>query len=89
LRYRSYKLVGEGEECNLIVQVARMVLNARGWKRAWNEKTTLNGIDNVKCHWLLHIVSIPNGHMLINGEHDWHIPFGGSTSLYATKLDLV
>jgi hypothetical protein len=42
-------------------------------------KTTLNGIDNIKCHGLFHIVSIPNGHIL----------FGGSTSLYAIELDLV
>jgi hypothetical protein len=29
-RYRSSKLVVEGGECNLIVQVAKMVLDARG-----------------------------------------------------------
>jgi hypothetical protein len=68
LKYRSCKLVIEGEECNLIVQVTRMVLDTRGWERAWKEKTTLNGIDNIKCHWLLHIVSIHNGHMLLNDE---------------------
>jgi hypothetical protein len=31
-------------------------------------KKTLNGIDNVKCHRLFHIVSIPNGHMPLGGE---------------------
>jgi hypothetical protein len=31
-------------------------------------KKTLNGIDNVKCHWLPHIVSIPNGRMPFSGE---------------------
>jgi hypothetical protein len=36
-------------------------------------------IDNVRCHGLCHIVSIPNG----------HIPLGGSIGLYATKLDLI
>jgi hypothetical protein len=44
------------------------------------------------CHGLPHIVSIPNGHMLLGGEHkclDWHIPLGGSTCLYAIKFDLV
>jgi hypothetical protein len=30
LKYRSCKLVIEGEECNLIVQVTRMVLDTRG-----------------------------------------------------------
>jgi hypothetical protein len=33
------------------------------------KKTTLNGINNVKCHWLLHVVLIPNGHMHLSGEH--------------------
>jgi len=31
-------------------------------------KKTLNGLDNVKCHGLLHIVLILNGHMLLGGE---------------------
>ncbi len=44
-----------------------------------NKKTTLNGIDNVRCHGLPHIFSI----------HNEHIPLDGSTSLYAIKLDLI
>jgi len=27
-----------------------------------------SGVDNVKCHGLPHIVSIPNGHMPLGGE---------------------
>jgi hypothetical protein len=34
--YRSRKLVVEEGKCNLIVQVARMVLDVRGWE--WNNK---------------------------------------------------
>jgi hypothetical protein len=32
------------------------------------KKASLNGINNVKCHRLSHIVLIPNGHMLLGGE---------------------
>jgi hypothetical protein len=56
-----------------------MILDARGWKSEWKLKIILNGINNVKCHGLLHIVSIPNG----------HIPLGGSIGLYAFELDLI
>jgi hypothetical protein len=33
-----------------------------------NKKTILNGINVVKCHGLLHIVLIPNGHMPLGDE---------------------
>jgi hypothetical protein len=36
-------------------------------------------MDNVKCHGLPHIVSIPNGHM----------PLGGLIGLYAIQLDFI
>jgi hypothetical protein len=35
LLYRSSKLVVEEEKCKLIIQVTRMVLDARGWKSEW------------------------------------------------------
>ncbi len=46
------------------IQVARIVLDARGWENMnLKKKKTLNGINDVKCHRLFHIVSITNGHM--------------------------
>jgi hypothetical protein len=66
--YRSSKLVLEEEKCNLILQVARMVLDARGWKSEWKLKNNLTAIGNVKCCGLSHIVSVLNGHMPIGGE---------------------
>jgi len=35
MQVRSKKLVVEGGKCNLIVQVARMVLNAICWDYQW------------------------------------------------------
>jgi len=55
-------------------------------------KNTLNGINNVKCHWLFHIVSIPNGHMPLGGEQ---VVFGFAHTFWsvnkfiAIELDLV
>jgi hypothetical protein len=41
-------------------------------------------MDNVKCHGLLHIVSIPNGHMPLGGEH---VVFGmAHTSWWVNKF---
>ncbi len=59
----------KGKKINLIILVAIMVIDARGWESEWNFKITLNGIDKVKCHGLPHIVLIPNGHMPLGGEH--------------------
>jgi hypothetical protein len=33
-----------------------------------NKKIALNGINNVNCHQLPHIISILNGHMPLGGE---------------------
>jgi hypothetical protein len=68
LLYRSIKLIIEEETCNLILQVAKMVLNARGWENDWKYKITWIVVGNVKCHGLFHIVFVPNGHMPLGGE---------------------
>jgi hypothetical protein len=66
---RSDKLVIEEEKCNLMLQVTRMVLDARGWKAKHKLKITWISVSNVKCHGLSHIIFVLNGHMPINGEH--------------------
>ncbi len=67
--YRLCKLIVVGEKNYLILLVARMVIDARGWESEWKFKIILNGIDKVKCHGLPCIVLIPNGDMPLSGEH--------------------
>jgi hypothetical protein len=56
-----------------------------------NKKTTLNGINNVKCHWLPHIILILNGHMHLSGEY---VVFGLThtcwwVNMFICHLDIV
>jgi hypothetical protein len=46
-------------------------------------KKTLNGIDNVKCHRLPHIILIPNGHMPLGGQH---VVFGVTHTFWRVNM---
>ncbi len=67
-RYRSNKLIVEGGKCNLIIQVAKVVLickRLRMWMKITNN---LKWYDNLKWQRLPYIFSIFNGHMPLGGE---------------------
>ncbi len=79
MRYRSCKLVIEGERMQLDCTSSKNGPNYKSLKECMKIKSNLKWYGQCKVSWVTLYCFIPSRHM----------PLGGSIGLYAIELDLV